>query len=94
MNIERIQSLLEHVRDGTTDVAEAVNDLKSLPFEDLGFARIDHHRLLRRGFPEVILCEGKTIEQEEQTLRLKQLREDALEKRTALVAQLKGGDHG
>ena len=63
MNIERIQSLLEHVREGTMDVAEAVNDLKSLPFEDLGFARIDHHRLLRRGFPEVILCEGKTIEQ-------------------------------
>jgi len=49
MNIARIQSLLEQVRNGTVDVAEAMNDLRSLPFEDLGFARIDHHRLLRRG---------------------------------------------
>lgn len=63
MNIEHIRSLLERVRDGTTDVEAAANTLRSLPFEDVGFAHIDHHRLLRRGFPEVILCEGKTIEQ-------------------------------
>lgn len=40
-----------------------MRQLRALPYEELGFAKIDHHRLLRRGFPEVILCEGKTIEQ-------------------------------
>ncbi|MFH1006409.1 MAG: nickel pincer cofactor biosynthesis protein LarB [Candidatus Latescibacterota bacterium] len=63
MNKARIQSLLEQVRDGSVPVSEALEDFRSLPFEDLGFVHIDHHRLLRRGFPEVILCEGKTIEQ-------------------------------
>jgi len=80
MNIERIQSLLEQVRDGAIDVEEAVNNLRSLPFEDVGFARIDHHRLLRRGFPEVILCEGKTIEQ------VVTIAEKIVEKGTTLLA--------
>lgn len=42
---------------------DAVNQLRHLPYEDIGFARIDHHRQLRRGFPETILCQGKTPEQ-------------------------------
>jgi NCAIR mutase (PurE)-related protein len=60
---EKIREILEDVRAGKTDVAEALNMLKSLPYEDLGFAKIDTHRDLRRGFPEVIFCKGKTTEQ-------------------------------
>ena len=45
------------------DIDEALNQLENLPFEDLGFAHIDHHRTLRRGFPEVIFCQNKTTEQ-------------------------------
>lgn len=63
MTPERIQALLEAVRDGQTDVSKAMETLTHLPFEDLGFARVDHHRALRQGFPEVIFCEGKTVTQ-------------------------------
>jgi hypothetical protein len=51
------------VKDGRTGVDEAMDRLRHLPFEDLGFARVDHHRQLRRGFPEVIFCPGKTADQ-------------------------------
>jgi NCAIR mutase (PurE)-related protein len=54
---------LEQVKNGKLTINEAVERLRHLPFEDLGFARIDHHRQIRRGFPEVIYCPGKTIEQ-------------------------------
>lgn len=63
MNTESLKKLLRQVKDGQTDIDTAVSELKGLPFEDLGFARIDHHRQLRRGFPEVIYCPGKTDEQ-------------------------------
>ncbi|HID07001.1 MAG TPA: 1-(5-phosphoribosyl)-5-amino-4-imidazole-carboxylate carboxylase, partial [Armatimonadetes bacterium] len=63
MLIERIRSVLEELRAQRISVDEAMRQLRALPYEELGFAKIDHHRLLRRGFPEVILCEGKTIEQ-------------------------------
>jgi NCAIR mutase (PurE)-related protein len=63
MNEAQIKDLLNAVHAGDCSVDEAVNQLKSLPFRDLGFAKIDHHRTLRRGFPEVIYCEGKTPEQ-------------------------------
>lgn len=53
---------MEHVRNGQIDIDQAVEELRHLPFEDLGFACIDHHRQIRRGFPEVIFCPGKTIE--------------------------------
>lgn len=52
-------ALLEEVRAGRASPAEALERLRLLPYEDLGFARLDHHRSLRRGFPEVILGEGK-----------------------------------
>jgi hypothetical protein len=58
-----VRQLLEQVKDGRTGVDEAMDRLRHLPFEDLGFARVDHHRQLRRGFPEVIFCPGKTAEQ-------------------------------
>jgi len=60
---ERIRDLLTSLRAGDTSIDEAMRSLVDLPFEDLGYARVDHHRALRQGFPEVILCEGKTSEQ-------------------------------
>ncbi|MEW6374816.1 MAG: nickel pincer cofactor biosynthesis protein LarB [Thermodesulfobacteriota bacterium] len=61
--LRKIESLLKRVRAGKTSIDEAMAQLKSLPFEDLGFARVDHHRSLRKGFPEVIWGEGKEPEQ-------------------------------
>jgi NCAIR mutase (PurE)-related protein len=63
MDIRKLEDLLKKVKSGKTTLDEALAELKSLPFEDLGFTRIDHHRSLRRGFPEVIWGEGKTSEQ-------------------------------
>jgi len=63
MNKEKIKELLEKVQSGELDINQALNKLRSLPYEDLGFAKIDTHRAVRRGFPEVIFCEGKTPEQ-------------------------------
>jgi len=60
VNIRKLEDLLKKVRSGKTTLNEAMGHLKSLPFEDLGFTRIDHHRSLRKGFPEVIWGEGKT----------------------------------
>ena len=55
--------LLEDYKDGRNDLDEVLQKLKILPYEDLGFAKIDHHRALRGGFPEVIFCQGKTVDQ-------------------------------
>ncbi len=60
MGQEYLRALLEKVRKGQTTVSEALSELKHLPYQDLGFAKIDHHRTLRRGFPEVVYCRGKT----------------------------------
>jgi len=60
MDFRKLEDLLKNVRSGKTSIQEAMAQLKSLPFEDLGYARIDHHRSLRKGFPEVIWGEGKT----------------------------------
>ena len=51
------------MKNGDISINEAVEELRHLPFEDLGFAHVDHHRQIRRGFPEVIFCPGKTTEQ-------------------------------
>ncbi len=63
MDEARLKELLENVAGGKMDVTQALDRLKVLPFEDMEYARVDHHRALRRGFPEVIFCEGKTPEQ-------------------------------
>ncbi len=63
MDTERLKRLLEAVRDGTLDPGLALERLRHMPFEDLGFAKIDHHRALRCGFAEVVLCQGKTVAQ-------------------------------
>ncbi len=62
MKIEKLRTLLEEVKGGEIAVDDALQSLRTLPFEDLGFSKIDHHRQLRTGFPEVIFCQGKTVE--------------------------------
>ncbi len=63
MEPNKLKELLQQVKTGGCSVEQAMERLKILPFEDLGFARLDHHRHLRQGFPEVIFCEGKSIPQ-------------------------------
>lgn len=63
MDQQQLRSLLEEVRGGALDVDAALDRLKHLPFEDLGFAKVDHHRALRHGMPEVIFSLGKRPEQ-------------------------------
>jgi NCAIR mutase (PurE)-related protein len=63
VNTEKARRLLEAIRSGELDVEQGLERLNSFPFEDLSFARVDHHRDLRLGFPEVILGEGKTVGQ-------------------------------
>jgi hypothetical protein len=63
MDQDALKQLLEQVRAGDLGVDEAVEGLKHLPFESMDFATLDHHRALRCGFPEVIYCPGKTVEQ-------------------------------
>jgi NCAIR mutase (PurE)-related protein len=58
-----IESLLTDIREGRKSVEEGLDILRNLPFTDLGFARIDHHRELRTGYPEIVYCAGKTPEQ-------------------------------
>jgi len=63
MDLKKLESLLRSIREGTLSVQEGVQKLRTLPFEDIGEAMIDHHRPLRKGFPEVIFGEGKDAEQ-------------------------------
>jgi NCAIR mutase (PurE)-related protein len=63
MNEDQLRALLEEVRDRSVDVEAALARVRHMPFEDLGFAKIDHHRELRHGMPEVVLGKGKTPEQ-------------------------------
>lgn len=63
MNTDRLRRLFEDYKAGSKDIEEIMGDLKKLPFEDLEFAKVDHHRALRSGFPEVILCQGKARDQ-------------------------------
>ena len=63
MSPDRLRSVLERVARGELEATEAFELVKRLPFEDLGFAKVDHHRALRNGLPEVVLGTGKTAEQ-------------------------------
>lgn len=60
---ERLTNLLEQVKDGSLSIQAAMDKLRLLPYEDLGYARLDHHRALRQGFPEVVFAQGKTPDQ-------------------------------
>lgn len=74
MTAEEISKMLRRVRRGSLGVKEAVDRLRDLPYEDLGYAKIDHHRSLRQGFPEVIFGRGKSPEQVEGVVRRMVLR--------------------
>src|SRR5579871_6854072 len=63
MDQEQLRAVFEQVRDGVLDIDAAMTRMRHMPFEDLGFAKIDHHRALRHGIPEVIFAKGKTAEQ-------------------------------
>jgi pyridinium-3,5-biscarboxylic acid mononucleotide synthase len=62
MDQDQLKQLLQQVRDGAVNIDEALGRLKHMPFEDLGFAKLDHHRAIRVGMPEVIFGKGKTPE--------------------------------
>ena len=61
MNPDHLKSLLTKVQEGKVSIEKALKELKSLPFEDIGCANIDHHRHLRQGAPETIFGAGKTV---------------------------------
>ncbi|MBS0010069.1 MAG: 1-(5-phosphoribosyl)-5-amino-4-imidazole-carboxylate carboxylase, partial [Bacteroidales bacterium] len=63
MNREELKKILEELASGKINTGDALDKLKYFPFSDLGFARIDHHREIRTGYPEIVFCQGKTIEQ-------------------------------
>jgi len=63
MDRDKLRQLLEKIKNGKIEIDRALEDLRSLPYDDLGFAKLDTHRDLRRGFPEVIFCEGKSTQQ-------------------------------
>jgi pyridinium-3,5-biscarboxylic acid mononucleotide synthase len=69
LTAEEIARMLRRVRRGSLSVEEAVDRLRDLPYEDLGYAKIDHHRPLRQGFPEIIFGRGKSPEQVEGVVR-------------------------
>ncbi len=63
MERKKIKKILQDVRSGKTGVAGGMDALKGFPYDDIGFAKLDSHRDLRKGFPEVIFCRGKSIKQ-------------------------------
>jgi pyridinium-3,5-biscarboxylic acid mononucleotide synthase len=63
LQIHLLRKLLEDIHQQRTTPEEGLQVLRHLPYEDLGFAQVDHHRGLRQGFPEVVFCQGKTVEQ-------------------------------
>ncbi len=69
MDKANLLKLMEEVRSGATSPDDAADRLRDLPFEDLGFAKVDHHRSLRQGFPETIFAQGKTPEQVVEIIR-------------------------
>jgi NCAIR mutase (PurE)-related protein len=63
MDGKKLKKLLEQVKSGDLQVNQALNSLRSLPYDDCGYAKLDLHRSIRTGFPEVVFCQGKTCEQ-------------------------------
>ena len=70
MTIKELEHLLEQVKAGKKSVNNALELLKYFSYSDLGFARIDHHRELRTGYPEIVYCAGKTIRQVKEIFRV------------------------
>ncbi len=63
MQSDTLKKILKQIQDGNISIDDAMNKLKNFPYEDIGFAKLDTHRSIRNGFPEVIFCKGKTNEQ-------------------------------
>jgi len=76
MNVKEVEKLLNEVKNGNTTVDKALEVLKNFPYTDLGFARIDHHREMRTGYPEIIYCAGKSVEQVKEIVRVMSEREN------------------
>jgi len=70
MNAKEVERLLNDVKNGQTSIKKALEVLKNFPYTDLGFARIDHHREMRTGYPEIIYCAGKSVEQVREIFRV------------------------
>ena len=75
MTKKEVEKLLKDVKNGHKSVEEALEVLKNFPYTDLGFAKIDHHREIRTGYPEIIYCAGKTVEQVVEIFRVMVKRE-------------------
>ena len=65
METERLVQLLTQFKNGEAELPQVLETLRRLPFEDMGFAKVDHHRALRTGYPEVVFCQGKSADQVE-----------------------------
>jgi pyridinium-3,5-biscarboxylic acid mononucleotide synthase len=76
MNVKEVEKLLTDVKSGQTSIEEALDVLKNFPYTDLGFARIDHHREMRTGYPEIVYCAGKSVEQVKEIVRVMSEREN------------------
>jgi len=76
MNIKEIEKLLNDVKNGQASVDDALAVLKNFPYTDLGFAKIDHHREIRTGYPEIVYCAGKTVEQVKEIFGVMAIREN------------------
>ncbi|MCU0472213.1 MAG: nickel pincer cofactor biosynthesis protein LarB [Bacteroidales bacterium] len=70
MTGKEIEKLLKEIKEGTRTIEEAMEVLRTFPYTDLGFARIDHHREIRTGYPEIVYCAGKTNEQVREIFRV------------------------
>ena len=79
MNVDQLTKLLEDVKNQECEVATALEQLKTLPYEDLTYAKVDHHRELRNGYPEVIYSPGKSLNQ------IKGIVENMLERSTGNI---------
>src|SRR3989344_8104533 len=75
---QQIKEILQDIRENKINVDDAVEKLKNLPFEDIGFAKIDHHRAIRRGFPEVVFCQNKSVKQVAEIVKRMAANNDAL----------------
>jgi len=76
MNVKEVEKLLKDVKTGETSIEKALEILKNFPYTDLGFAKIDHHREMRTGYPEIIYCAGKSLEQVKEIVRVMSEREN------------------
>ena len=76
MTANDLEKLLNEVKSGDKSIGDALDILKYFPYTDLGFARIDHHREVRTGYPEIVYCAGKTTEQVIEIFKLMSEREN------------------